>query len=219
LTEIPIALAGATPKPEKAELHLEQSTLDPGLVKDLEQLGIYARDFRPQEFDGFREGVSTVYDDIIKKLVPEPRDREVAPPRLYPVALARLIVKTHHDIFWKGTVYEPAPLKTTLQNALDAYMESLAAQKKEVKVDALEFRKFLEATPAQREALSIINRIRVLYALVGMLGLNRVERDHSELTIVRDIVPQGMTQQQLVAAIKGAPAGGVPRAGERPGAK
>jgi hypothetical protein len=197
--DIADALAGAAPKATQAEVVTQEITLNPALRVLLEQLGVFARELTPEEQAEFGTAATMTFDDIIRKPEEEvgPEDYTVAASRL-PNPLVEQAVDTWREIFWKGDQYLAEPIKGLLQKAFDAYKAKV-----EGKVDPLGFRKYLETTPEQAEALKLINNLRRLFGQVSYLGLTKAQQRYSEGLLVGDIVPDGMTAEQLIKTIRG----------------
>ena len=193
----PTALASAIPRPVEEKAVPQIVVLSPALRELLEQLGIFARDLTPAEQAALGAGGSVEYNDIIRKPEEEigPEDYTVPASRL-PDALVKQTVDTYRSIFWKEGKYQGAALKSVLQKAFDAY-------KAKGQVQPGGFRKFLETTPDQADALKVVNGLKQLFEQISYLGLTDAQQHISEGILVRDLVPTGMTGDQLIAEIKG----------------
>jgi len=197
------AIAGASPRLTEAEAVTQEVALDPALKELLVQLGIYARDLTPEELGAFGTRPSAVFDDTVKKPASEvePSDYTVPASRL-PNALVEKAVATYGAIFWENweekekRKYRGDALRGLLQKAFDA-------AKAAGKTEPAAFRQFLEKTPAHAEALALLNNLRNLISQVSALGLTEIQQVTSERLLLRDIVPTGMTVDNLREAIRG----------------
>jgi len=199
LFDLATALATAIPQPSPIAPAATYYPLDPAVKELLEQLGLFARELTPAEQAAYGSSTTFTFDDVIRKPEDEigPEDYTVPAPRL-PEDLVKATVETYRGIFWKENEYQGAAIKATLQKAFDAYK-----QKSPDAVDPAAFRKFLQDTPDQSDALKLLDDLKKLFEQIGYLGLTSVQQGISQGILVRDIVPTGMTPGQLIAAIKG----------------
>jgi hypothetical protein len=193
----PPFLTSALPQFSALEMLEQGVALNPALRELLEQLGIFARDLTPDEQADMVRSASATYDDVVRKPEEEiePQDYTMAASRL-PDDLVKETVATYRGIFWPQGKYRAADLKALLQKAFDAC-------KAKGSTDPAGFRKFLETTPEWAEALKLINDLKRLFAQIANLGLTGAQTRIAESILVRDIVPTGMTPEQLIATIKG----------------
>ncbi len=201
-TNVVEGIAGAVPKPSEVEAVTQEVALDPALKEQLVQLGIYTRDLTPEELGAFGTRPSAVFDDTVKKPTEiEASDRKVPASRL-PNTLLEKAVATYRAIFWENweeegkRKYRGDALLSLLKNAFNA-------AKRAGKTEPAAFREFLEKTPDQAEALALLNNLRVLFSQISALGLTEIQQTESERLLLRDIVPTGMTVDNLREAIRG----------------
>lgn len=195
-TNVAEAIAGATPRidvgtrPEEAshgQLQIEQ----------LAELGVQVR---AEEGEGALPFLATaVHDDGGTMLT---RETRITPRRLPPQATAQ-ILRQYRTLFYG----DPSPAAEQGENRAGHISAVLAAAWGEYtaavgrRADPVGFRAYVEAVPAQAEALYYLNGLRDLFTQMGYLGLTQSELRASREEIVSSITFPGMTAAQLETAI------------------
>jgi hypothetical protein len=215
------SLAGALPDQE-IEVTLDRS-VDESQREDLvRHLGIYTKDATEADlvdyltgrrfFKDLPEVAHVVSAGDLAVGPTSPSQHKVSIDRL-PGELAREALLSYRAIYWREKLdpktgqkvwqSRAAEIRTVLQKAVDAYKAKHAG-----KFDAAGFAKFLAATPDQKEAYELLQRLAGLFRQVELLGLGPVELNISHGMLARSIRPSGVTAQELIDAIRAAPGAG-----------
>jgi hypothetical protein len=211
---------------------VSEETVGPAFYKQLESLGIYARTMRVSEFLEALKG-SSLFDDLagdkertedrdrnliagdelLGKLVVRPPERKVVDRRLSGDVARRAIAnctaflapRTVKKDGKEETIYPTDRMLTVLRAAATNYKKQAKPDADEVTF-ALGFRKYVETTPSEKEALEALNGFRGLFQQIALLGLTSVEIEVSRKFLLGDFEGKvgGMNYKQLVAAIMGA---------------
>ncbi len=202
--------------------------LTPALRELLKQLGIFARD--PSSREAYDAATSfAVYNDIptsrIHLAAGMPPVDEALPPDAYQVVSFRLASQqaqeaadSYSALFWTETVdpqsgetqrvYRADELRGALQDALDAYLDTLGDDE-DVRGPA--WRAWLAQNDPQGQALQVLNHLRDdLFPKLAAIGLNSLELRNSRKVLLRPITPDGISLEEMEAAVYGVAGGGAP---------
>jgi filamentous hemagglutinin family protein len=198
-TNVAEAIAGAVPRVDYAA-SFEEVGHAPAQLQELGQLGIAAELEGQDQALPFLTGV--VQDDA-----PSMRssDTRVNPRRLPPGAVAQ-VLGSYRTLFYGESA--PASLDEQVREERTAYISGvLAAAWNEYaraagrRADAVGFRAYVEAVPAQAEALYYMNALRDMFTQMGYLGLTTAEVRSARQEIVRAVAFPGLAPAQLETAI------------------
>ncbi|MBX3375928.1 MAG: filamentous hemagglutinin N-terminal domain-containing protein [Phycisphaeraceae bacterium] len=194
-------IAGEVPTPDQAGTLALDAGVDNEEINLLGQMGITTRSLDEKEFIEFLLGRRLVNDAGAD---PSASDYAVTINRL-PSSVVRRVLQSYREVFWKET-YNPETGESTWEPQTDRVGRVLSAAWAEyagaagAKADALGFRAYLEALPAQAEALNYLNSLRELFSELGYLGLTSAENRIARDTILRSVNVKGMTPEQLEEA-------------------
>ena len=204
----PVATVGAVIPRDIQTLTPEEGQSISGALRDiLEQLGINARDVRPDEIISFLLH-HALYDDVPVTLNPGLQGTTVAVNRLpYDPVLAT--VQAYDDLYLKPVpaldddgkpIMENGKPKTTqqynlvksaFQAAWEAYVQDLADD-----ATAKGFRTYLEAHEKDKgefaAALAYLNQLRDLLQQIKSVGVTPAELDLSERVLLQKVQPRGV---------------------------
>ncbi len=209
-TNIASVIAGADPTPEQSGDVIEDTGVGREEREDLGRLGIATRSLDEQQFIQHLLGRRIVSDVAAD---PTATDYTITINRL-PSAMIRRVLESYRSVFWKET-YDPQTGTTERTPQTERVGQVLSKAWAEYsaaaggKADPLGFRAYLEAVPAQAEALNDLNGLRDLLNELGFLGLSPVENRIARTTILQSVGVQGMTPSQLEEAITARRLGGV----------
>ncbi len=212
---------------EVRQVQLEQG-IGSGLVAELEDLGIYAREPDLAQLIAFLEGV-VLYNDVPGEKIAagaelQPEDFRVTRNRLAYDAVVR-VLEAYYNLFFVQELDEQGrpirdergqpklkdnqpQIKRALESALENYQRSTGA----ATVDPVAFRKYVENTPQEAEALRYLNGLRDLFNQIlpvtdpqstRGLGITAREAQISRTVILRALNVTGMTAEQLEVAVLG----------------
>ena len=210
------SLAGALPDHE-VQIAMDTTVISGEERLDLvRHLGIYTRDVTDAELQAFLAGWRFILDspeyahivsggDWFRGDAGSPAQYKVLIDRL-PSDLARKAMRMYRELYWREKVDQKAgrkmwrsraaEIRGTLQKSIDAFK----AQNKG-KFDPAAYRRWLAATPAQKDARGLMDRLAALFRQVELLGLGPVELKISQRMLARPIRPKGVTVQELIDAV------------------
>jgi len=203
------AIAGAIPRIKSPVIQ----EINPSLAqqKDLQDLGVFARDSHDDRFPASLQGPS-IYLDLPRKSDPRSEDFQVSPNRLSGELVSQLLAD-YNDLF-RGDDRTPDgkvrrrdsrnDVANTIAVAYAAFEADGAGSHATVPEDPMGFRAFLESHPDGAVALKDVNRLRGLIARIENLGLSPVEAQVSETHLLRGLNPPGTTPAEFKAAVLGA---------------
>jgi filamentous hemagglutinin family protein len=198
-TNVAEAIAGAVPRVDYAA-SVENVVSGQSQLEELALLGITADVAGQDQSLPFLTGV--VGDDAPSMMSGETR---VSPRRLPPGAVAQ-VLGSYRTLFYGDS--NPAVLDDQVREERIAHISGVLAsawneyaQAVGRRADPVGFRAYVEAVPAQAEALYYLNALRDLFTQMGYLGLTTAEVRSARQEIVRAVAFTGLPPAQLETAI------------------
>jgi hypothetical protein len=172
---------------------LDQPVLSPTMQEEFAALDTAVSDLSGDELLSFLVGRS-IYDDLDGAVTADRIDFDLA-TQILETYRELFIAEQYNDESGETTVIERrGEIATILSQAYADYTSQVGA------FDPLAFRQFIESS-GNEEALSVMNQLRKLFDLLHASGLNDYEVMVAANAIYRGIVPEGLTQDQLHAAV------------------
>ena len=106
------------------------------------------------------------------------------------------VLASYRAVFIKDGQQQAAHVSQVLSAAWKEYSAAAGA-----KADALGFRAYCEAVPAQAQAVYYMDGLRDLFSQLGYLGLSPAELRHAKATILKAVAVPGLSASHLEAAI------------------
>ncbi len=213
----PSSLQGSVIPRDVQTLQPDQGQEISGALRDaLRELGIYARDLRPDEIIEYLIG-RALYDDVPYKLDPLPTDTQVASNRL-PYSPVLPTVDAYRELFFKpeldangNEVMENGKPKMVSQDqAILTLFGQTWQQYRSDKQDAATpegYRGYLEANekndPRFPQALSNLNQLRDLLGMIKGLGLTDTEFGVSRKVLLSKVRPANIREEDFLAVVNG----------------
>lgn len=200
-TNIASVIAGAVPSATTSGDVVADTSIGREEREQLNQLGISTRTLDEKQFIQRLLGRGVVNDSSTD---PTASDYTITANRLSPAVVKR-VLDSYREVFFKET-YDPATGQSEWTPQSERVGQVLSKSWTEystaagAKADPLGFRAYLEALPAQAEALNYLDSLRDLIAELGYLGLTPAENKLARETILRSVGVQGMTLSQLEEA-------------------
>jgi hypothetical protein len=194
ITNVADAIAGAVPHTSQSGLVTQDTAVGRAQQQALQELGVYARDPAFKELVDFLSG-RALYNDLPQTANPIAGDYQVTVNRL-PYELVNQVLSSYHKVFYKDDQPNPQHAGQVLGAAWAEYSKAAGA-----KADPLGFRAYVEAVPAQAEALYYLDGLRQLFTELGYLGLSPVELKSARLTLLNAVAVPGLSPDQVEAAI------------------
>lgn len=188
------AVAGAVPREIQAGEVAAESPVDRAAQEELQAIGVFARASEYDELLSFLSG-QALYIDVPDRPSPAAEDYQITVNRL-PAAAVREVLDSYRAVFTKDG--QPQPQRP--RQALEAAWKEYAAAAGD-RADALGFRAYLEAVPAQAEALYYLDGLRELLADLGSLGLSPAELRAARRAVLNAVAFPGLPPEQLESAI------------------
>lgn len=191
-TNVAPALAGALPTQGQSGTVSQDTGAGRAQQEELALLGIRARTPEQRELLDNLMGVA-FYFDVPPGLGAS--DTPISVSRL-PASIVSTTLEAYRAVFWRDGKADPGHPSEVLTAAWKEYSTMAGS-----KADALGFRAYCESVGNQAEAVYYLNGLRDLFAKLGYLGLSAGELRVAKSAVLRAVPVQGMTTDQLEAAI------------------
>lgn len=203
-TNVSEVIAAAIPRPAQTGDVIRDTIVGQAQFQVLADLGIIPRDLTAIEFVWFLAGRGT-YNDIPEEFgTPAERQIEIARNRLLydPIAV---LTDTYRALFFTENILPDGStalvsrrpqVQKVLQDSYNAYKTNDNDQ-----FDPVAFRQFMQNNPEQRESLAVINGLRQIFRQIHLLGLGPAEARAAVQRVMTDIVPEGLTSEQLLSVV------------------
>jgi len=191
-TNVGTAIAGALPTQTQSGIIMQDTSVGRAQQQELALMGISARTLEQRQLMDFLLG-RAFYLDVAPAL--GAGSAPVTINRL-PAALVTSTLEAYRAVFWRDGLVDAQRPGRVLGQAWKEYAAAAGDR-----ADALGFRAYCEAVPAQAEAIYYLNALRDLFAELGNLGLSPGELRVAKNTILRTIAVPGLPATQLEAAI------------------
>jgi filamentous hemagglutinin family protein len=197
-TNVAEVIAGAAPRIEVSGSP-EEAAHGRSQLEELAQLGLQTRG--EDDPDSLPFLATVVHDD---SSVMYASDTRISTRRLPPGAAAE-VLGAYRVLFYGSSApvrqgeqpeSRAAHISQVLASAWADYSQAVGKR-----ADAIGFRAYVEAIPAQAEALHYLNSLRDLFNQMGYLGLTSAELRQARQEIVRSVAFPGLSPAQLETAI------------------
>ncbi|KPK76885.1 MAG: hypothetical protein AMJ79_05175 [Phycisphaerae bacterium SM23_30] len=159
----------------------------------LSRMGIYAREFTPQEAltPEAKESLALLIERYLSDVPPGHVEQQMLAASDYKVAVVRMLrglvedtIITYQKLYYvEGKPTTGEHLREALQKSLDAYRAQSGAER----FEGAAYVGFLEADAEQRPALNILTELHLLFHQIEVMGLSPLERDFAERTLLTEI--------------------------------